>query len=51
VNIKDVFITKTVEIDGLNAPIGLLPAPNIASLIGAIELSIFFFVSIYKVLE
>jgi hypothetical protein len=29
VNIKDVIITTTVEIDGLNAPIGLFPAPNI----------------------
>ncbi len=36
---KDVFITKNVEKDGLSAPIGLPLAPNIASLISAIELS------------
>jgi hypothetical protein len=39
VDTKDVFITKIVETDGLSAPIGLSLAPNIASLIGAIELS------------
>jgi hypothetical protein len=38
VNIEDVFITTTVEIAGLSAPIGLFQAPNIVSLIGAIEL-------------
>ncbi len=39
VDTKDVFITKIVETDGLSAPTRLPLAPNIASLIGAIELS------------
>jgi hypothetical protein len=38
VNTKDVFITTTMETNDLSAPIGLLPAPNTASLIGAIKL-------------
>lgn len=39
VDTKDVFITKIMETDGLSAPIGLPLAPNIASLIGVIQLS------------
>jgi hypothetical protein len=38
-NIEDVFMTTIVEAYGLSAPIGLFLAPNIASFIGAIELS------------
>jgi hypothetical protein len=38
-NTEDVFITTiVVKIDGLSVPITLPLAPNIASLIGAIEL-------------
>jgi hypothetical protein len=38
VNIKNVFITTTLESNGLIAPKGLSPPPTIASLIRAIEL-------------
>ncbi len=35
VDIKYLFITTTIEVGGLSAPIGLPPLPSIASLIGA----------------
>jgi hypothetical protein len=38
-DIEDVFITTTMEIGGLNAPITLHAPPSTMSLIGAIELS------------
>jgi hypothetical protein len=37
--IEDVFITTTLQTNGLNALITLPPPPNNVSLIGAIELS------------
>jgi hypothetical protein len=39
VDVKDVFITTTIEPGGLNALVGLPPPLNTPSLIGAIELS------------
>jgi hypothetical protein len=39
VDIENVFITTTMEIDGLNAPEGLPTPPTTISLIGVIELS------------
>jgi hypothetical protein len=38
-DIENVFITTTMEIDGLSVPRGLLAPPTTTSLIGAIKLS------------
>jgi hypothetical protein len=39
VDVEDVFITTTIDLGGLNVPMGLPPPPTTASLIGTIELS------------
>jgi hypothetical protein len=38
-NVKDVFITTTINPNGLNAMMGLSPPPTVVSLIGVIQLS------------
>jgi hypothetical protein len=37
-DVENVFITTTMELGGLNAPMGLPSPPSVPSLIGAIEL-------------